>query len=68
MADKERKTEPHNRSAGLEIEPDAWERFERAVDVVVKSSPKHRRSASQAKSGKSAPTRARKRVQKKPGQ
>jgi hypothetical protein len=25
-----------------EILPDAWERFERAVDVVIKSGPKHR--------------------------
>jgi hypothetical protein len=26
----------------LEIHPDAWERFERAVDVVAKSPPQHR--------------------------
>ncbi len=26
----------------IETEPDAWERFERAVDAVVKSGPKHR--------------------------
>lgn len=26
----------------LEIVPDAWERFERAVDAAVKSGPKHR--------------------------
>ncbi len=26
----------------LEIVPDAWERFEQAVDVVIKSGPKHR--------------------------
>ena len=25
-----------------ELEPDAWERFERAVDAVVKSGPQHR--------------------------
>ncbi len=28
--------------AELELEPDAWERFERAVKVVVKSPPQHR--------------------------
>ncbi len=26
----------------LEFEPDAWERFERAVKVVAKSTPQHR--------------------------
>lgn len=25
----------------IEVHPDAWERFERAVDVVMKSPPKH---------------------------
>ncbi len=26
----------------VELEPDAWSRFERAVDVVAKSPPQHR--------------------------
>jgi hypothetical protein len=26
----------------IEFEPDAWERFERAIDVVAKSPPQHR--------------------------
>jgi hypothetical protein len=26
----------------IEIQPDAWARFERAVDVVAKSPPQHR--------------------------
>jgi hypothetical protein len=26
----------------LELRPDAWDRFERAVDVVTKSGPQHR--------------------------
>jgi hypothetical protein len=26
----------------IELEPDAWQRFERAVDVVAKSPPQHR--------------------------
>ena len=26
----------------VELEPDAWERFERAVKVVVKAPPQHR--------------------------
>jgi hypothetical protein len=28
--------------AELELNPDGWERFERAVDAAVKSGPKHR--------------------------
>jgi hypothetical protein len=27
---------------GIELEPDAWQRFERAIDVVAKSPPQHR--------------------------
>ncbi len=30
------------KSRQIELEPDAWERFERAVDVVAKSPPQHR--------------------------
>jgi hypothetical protein len=26
----------------IELRPDAWERFERAVDIVAKSPPQHR--------------------------
>jgi hypothetical protein len=26
----------------VELQPDAWQRFERAVDVVAKSPPQHR--------------------------
>jgi hypothetical protein len=26
----------------IEMQPDAWDRFERAVDVVAKSPPQHR--------------------------
>jgi hypothetical protein len=26
----------------IELEPDAWSRFERAVDIVAKSPPQHR--------------------------
>jgi hypothetical protein len=41
----------------IELEPDAWERFERAVKVVVKSPPQHRTKekpkASQKKQDKS---------------
>jgi hypothetical protein len=29
----------------IEIEPDAWARFERAVDIVAKSPPQHRGKA-----------------------
>jgi hypothetical protein len=36
-----------------ELEPDAWERFERAVTVVAKAPPQHREKA-KAKVGKTA--------------
>jgi Amidase len=32
------------RPLDLRLEADAWERFERAVDVVAKSSPRHRKA------------------------
>jgi hypothetical protein len=32
---------PHQNKQ-IELEPDAWQRFERAVDVVAKSPPQHR--------------------------
>jgi hypothetical protein len=35
----------------IELQPDAWRRFERAIDVVAKSPPQHRKSkAKRAKS------------------
>jgi hypothetical protein len=30
----------------VELDPDAWARFERAVDVVAKSPPQHRKKKS----------------------
>jgi hypothetical protein len=30
------------KAKGVELEPDAWSRFERAIDVVAKSPPQHR--------------------------
>jgi hypothetical protein len=30
------------RKVEIELEPDAWQRFERAVEVVAKSPPQHR--------------------------
>jgi hypothetical protein len=50
----------------IELEPDAWERFERAVDVVVKSPPQHRTKANKAKPkrAKSPSARKRKKSQK----
>jgi hypothetical protein len=32
-----------------ELEPDAWQRFERAVDVVAKSPPQHRKKVRRPK-------------------
>jgi len=38
-------------SKDVELAPDAWSRFERAVDVVAKSPPQHReKSATKPKS------------------
>ena len=34
-----------NLAKEIELEPDAWARFERAVDVVAKSPPQHRTKA-----------------------
>jgi hypothetical protein len=34
---------------GLELESGAWQRFERAVEVVAKSPPQHRTAKSTAK-------------------
>jgi hypothetical protein len=47
--------------AEIELEPDAWSRFERAVDVVAKSPPQHR---TKAKAGK-AKRRRLKSIQKR---
>lgn len=33
-----------SKGADIEMQPDAWSRFERAVDVVAKSPPQHRPS------------------------
>jgi hypothetical protein len=38
----------------IEIEPDAWQRFERAVDVVAKSPPRHRTKSKSSKRKKTA--------------
>lgn len=38
MSNKEKKVQPKE----IELEPDAWRRFERAVGVVAKSPPQHR--------------------------
>jgi len=36
------KSKSTRKAQDLEIDPDAWERFERAVDVALKSGPQHR--------------------------
>jgi hypothetical protein len=36
------KDSTENAGNGIELAPDAWERFERAVDTVSKSGPRHR--------------------------
>jgi hypothetical protein len=45
----------------IELHPDAWERFERAVTTVAKAPPQHRKSAKpKAKPRKAAKTKGRK--------
>jgi hypothetical protein len=44
-----------NPSKEIELHPDAWERFERAVGMVAKSPPQHRISKKKAKSKKKRP-------------
>jgi hypothetical protein len=38
----------------IELHPDAWERFERAVDVAAKAPPQHRAAKKKKKSPKKA--------------
>ncbi len=40
MTDKPRPTTPEEE--GIELHPDAWKRFERTFDKVIKSPPAHR--------------------------
>jgi hypothetical protein len=49
----------------IELEPDAWERFERAVKVVAKSPPQHRKAKKKREASKPAP---RPRSRKKSGE
>jgi hypothetical protein len=50
------------KSKEVELEPDAWSRFERAVDVVAKSPPQHR--AKPKSKARKSPTKS---TRKKPG-
>jgi hypothetical protein len=43
----ETKVMGHKSKEALELESDAWSRFELAFDVVVKSPPQHRKAKSQ---------------------
>jgi hypothetical protein len=47
-------------SEANEQRPDAWERFERAVDAAVKGGPKHRPSRATAKPDNGKKSRPRK--------
>jgi hypothetical protein len=53
---------PHQEKE-CELEPDAWQRFERAVDVVAKSPPQHRTKQKPPRKSKNIP-----KGRKKPGQ
>jgi hypothetical protein len=44
----------------IELQPDAWQRFERAIDVVAKSPPQHRTKAGK-KAKKKAPQKTKRR-------
>jgi hypothetical protein len=45
------------RAEEVELHSDAWKRFERAVDVVAKSPPQHRKSKTTRKRKKTAKKR-----------
>jgi hypothetical protein len=47
------------RKEKIELEPDAWQRFERAVNVVAKSPPQHRVAKKKAATKKTTPKKAR---------
>jgi hypothetical protein len=46
---------PPKKAKDVEIVPDAWGRFERAVDVVAKSPPQHRVKKRDGKRKKKTP-------------
>jgi hypothetical protein len=46
----------------LELHPDAWQRFERAVDIVAKSPPQHKTKAGKAKQSSRKKARVSKRI------
>jgi hypothetical protein len=49
----------------IELEPDAWERFERAVAVVAKSPPQHRVKKTKRSLAKAKPRSASRKKQEK---
>jgi hypothetical protein len=57
MAEIDPKTKKH-----IELRPNAWERFERAVDVVARSPPQHKTREKLHASQKSAGKKRRKQV------
>jgi len=45
------------KSKEIELHPDAWARFERAVDAAAKAPPQHRKSKKTAKKSKKKPSK-----------
>jgi hypothetical protein len=43
----------------IELEPDAWQRFERAIDVVARSPPQHRTAKKKQSGTKKAKKKSR---------
>jgi hypothetical protein len=50
-----RGTKVEKRSSDIELRPDGWERFERAIGAAVKSGPKHRAVAIRSKQKRPKP-------------
>jgi hypothetical protein len=44
----------------IELQPDAWSRFERAIDVVAKSPPQHRVAKKPSQKKRATPKRVQK--------
>jgi hypothetical protein len=48
---------PRKEDQAIELHPDAWARFERAIDTAVKSPPQHRKTKKSAKKKATKSTR-----------
>jgi hypothetical protein len=55
---------PKVKTDAIELEPDAWPRFERFIRDIAKAGPQHRTAKLKGKSGKSPARRSQKKASK----